>query len=286
MYANVKVTVLVDNYAAEGFEAEHGLAFWIEVVDGDGSIVKTILFDTGQSGHVLERNAEKCGIDLATADCLVLSHGHYDHTGGLKVVVNKKPTIKVYGHSKLDIERYSIKDKANPRAIDLPLEIQSVWKQLKERRQIEYTDDSVMLCDRIGITGFVKRETEYEDVGGPFYLDNKAQHDDLIEDDQSLWIRTNHGLVIVAGCSHAGIINTITQVKQVTNEERVHAVIGGFHLVNANEERMSKTIRSLRGIKILKLAACHCTGDEALMHLSKAFPENYVEVQAGRSFSF
>ena len=287
MIEQVKVSVLVDNKAEEGFACEHGLSFWLEVKDEDGGVRK-ILFDTGK-GKALKQNVLKMGIDVGEAECLVLSHGHYDHTGGLDYVMGVKEDMKVYCHSCAELERYSIGDPEDggaTRLIDMPEQIREVFKGIKRRGQITWTDEGVMLGEGIGVTGFVERESELEDVGGPFYLDKEGKVADLIEDDQTMWFKTKRGLVIVAGCSHSGVINTMKQIQRVSGVEKVYALIGGLHLVNADEKRVNWTCEQLEEIGVERICACHCTGEGAMEVMKDRFGEKFEEVKAGKVFEF
>lgn len=256
------VTILADNQAGDGFIQEHGLSLWIETPG------RHILFDTGQ-GKALEWNARALGVDLSQTDVLVLSHGHYDHTGGVPHVLKQARPIEVYAHPGVIQNRYSIRDGiAKP--VQIPREARAALDQLPARN-LHWVTEAVWLDEDIGITGPIPRQTPYEDPGGPFYLDPEGQHADLIEDDLSLWIQTRKGLVICAGCCHAGLVNTLNHIRRLTQHDHIHAVIGGFHLLNANARRLEQTLAALRSFSPEWVVPCHCTGDLAIEALKTAF---------------
>ena len=144
----------------------------------------------------------------------------------------------------------------------------------------------VMLSDRIGLTGPIPRVTGFEDTGGPFFLDPEGESPDPIEDDLALWIRTDDGLVVCAGCSHAGIVNTLDYVRGLAGGARVRAVIGGLHLLEASSQRMDRTIAALRLLEPDFLVPCHCTGEKAVAALKEAFGERVSPGAAGMTFRF
>jgi 7,8-dihydropterin-6-yl-methyl-4-(beta-D-ribofuranosyl)aminobenzene 5'-phosphate synthase len=143
-----------------------------------------------------------------------------------------------------------------------------------------------MLLQEVGLTGPIPRETDYEDPGGPFYLDPQGRQKDPIEDDLALWIQTGQGVVVCAGCSHAGIINTLCYVKRLTGGSRIRAVIGGFHLLNADARRLEQTVKALRALNPDMVVPCHCTGEEAVRVLQESLGEMVSPGAAGTSYSF
>ncbi|HOT37217.1 MAG TPA: MBL fold metallo-hydrolase [Candidatus Latescibacteria bacterium] len=271
------ITTLVDNNARNGLAGEHGFALWIET---DG---KRILFDTGQGG-VLSANARALGVSLHDADFIVLSHGHYDHTGGLPRVLDEAGGSVTCCHPEVTKPRYSVRE-GSAREIGMPEDAVRAIENLPAQR-MKWADEPLFLTNRIGVTGPIPRETAFEDTGGAFFLDPEGVHPDLIQDDIALWIRTAEGTVLCAGCSHAGIVNTASHVQRLTNGERIRAVIGGFHLLNAGRDRMEQTVASLRRFDIDKLVPCHCTGEHAVEALRDAFGERVMPGAAGMVLAF
>ena len=275
--ANTQVTILVDNQAGERLVAEHGLSLWIETED------KRILFDTGQ-GSAVENNARALGIDLGKTDILVLSHGHYDHTGGIPQALKYARKINLYCHPGVVQPRYSIRDGV-PKPIHMPQESLAAIDKLPAQ-SLHWVSQALLLSERIGITGPIPRETSYEDTGGPFYLDPQGRRPDPIDDDLALWIRTDGGLVVCVGCCHAGLVNTLNHIRRQSNGLSVRAVIGGFHLRNASRQRLDETIAALRLLEPDMVVPCHCTGEPAIALLRDALGERVSPGAVGMTYQF
>lgn len=272
--SQVKITLLVDNNAPEELEKEHGFSAWIEAGKS------RILFDTGQSG-ALQTNAEKLGIKLEDADTLVLSHGHYDHTGTLPqfLAVNKK--ARLYMADSLDIDRWSCKPGTDPRSIGIPESSRQALEALPAER-IHELHTPLYLMPGVGITGPVPRGSLIEDTGGPFYLDNTSKEDDLIEDDQSMWFETDDGIIILLGCCHAGLVNTVDYIRRISGKHKIRGIIGGMHLVNADEKRLNYTFDALKTWEPEFLVPCHCTGEEQTVSMLNTIGDKIVKPgQAG-----
>jgi 7,8-dihydropterin-6-yl-methyl-4-(beta-D-ribofuranosyl)aminobenzene 5'-phosphate synthase len=142
------------------------------------------------------------------------------------------------------------------------------------------------LTATIGVTGPIPRETAHEDAGGPFFLDQRGDRRDAIEDDQALWISTPEGLIVCVGCSHAGLINTLNCVRKVSGISGIRAVIGGFHLCQANERRMEMTLNALRSLSPGMIAPCHCTGEGAVRAIEDGMDIRVVRCHAGLRLRF
>jgi len=181
--------------------------------------------------------------------------------------------------------RYGVQPPKAARSIGIPEPARTCVAQLPAA-QVTSTTESVMLTPHIGVTGPVARETSFEDVGGPFFLDTLEKEPDPIIDDQALWIATQAGLVVCAGCCHAGVINTLRYVQQISGIERVHAVIGGFHLLNADDDRLRHTVDALRRIGPEQLIPCHCTGRGAIDVLRNALGARVRPCRSGDVFRF
>lgn len=273
----VKITIVVDNHAGEGLITEHGLSLWIET---DG---KHILFDTGQ-GKALEFNAQALDVDLSQTDILILSHGHYDHTGGIPHVLKKVQNLDVYCHPDVFQSRYSIRE-GTAKPIQMPSESKNALDMLPMQK-IHRVSQALGITVEIGITGPIPRETGFEDTGGPFYLDPEGRSADRIDDDLALWIQTVQGWVVCVGCCHAGLVNTLNQVKRLTKQDRICAIIGGFHLLNADYQRLKLTVTALQSFSPNGIYPCHCTGKEAIKALQTAFGEKVVPAYAGAKYEF
>jgi 7,8-dihydropterin-6-yl-methyl-4-(beta-D-ribofuranosyl)aminobenzene 5'-phosphate synthase len=276
MNKQVRITVLVDNTVrSPGLLAEHGLSYWIDTG------THHVLFDTGQ-GMALVPNMNRMGIDPANADALVLSHGHYDHTGALGIIFNVAVRAKLFLHPHALVERYSCReDLAHP--IGMPA---ATAQQLTASEQrLAYTIDPNEVVPGMFVTGEVPRKTQYEDTGGLFFLDAACRKVDDIHDDQALFMDTNPGLIVILGCAHAGMINTLNYVADITHRP-IHAVIGGTHLVNASADRIAQTIQSLRTINPKLLVPAHCTGPRGMAALWEAFPDQIADGCVGTQWNF
>jgi len=271
MPAAVQLTIVVDNQAGDGLVAEHGLAIWIEVDD------LRILFDTGQGG-ALPPNVTRLGLPIERADALVLSHGHYDHTGGVPFVLERAPAVQVWFHPALNVRRFSIRN-GTARSIGMPPTAITALAEIPASRA-QPVRGAERLADGVGLTGPIPRSTAYEDTGGPFYLDRAGRRPDPLDDDQALWIATPRGLVVCLGCGHAGLVNTLEQARRASGIERVHAVVGGFHLLEASAERLEQTIDVLRALAPEVVVPLHCTGERATQVLAAALGQSVI---AGRS---
>jgi 7,8-dihydropterin-6-yl-methyl-4-(beta-D-ribofuranosyl)aminobenzene 5'-phosphate synthase len=271
-----KVTIIVDNKAADGLLCEHGFSAWIEIAG------RRLLFDTGQ-GAAFAGNTDKLGIDLRTVDILVLSHGHYDHTGGVSFLIARAPTAAIYAHPAATGPRYALRDGvakpiAMPAATRTALDVHPVG--------IRWITRSQQLAIGLGLTGPIPRLTDFEDTGGPFFVDANGAQPDPIADDLALWMRTERGLVVVVGCCHAGLVNTLHHALKLSGETRLHAVIGGFHLNEASEVRLARTMAELQGLGPDLIVPCHCTGEEAVERLKQTFGERVLPGFAGAAFLF
>lgn len=264
-----RIIILVENTAsARGLLGEHGFAAWVEAGG------RRILFDTGQ-GRALAPNADRLGCALAEVDAVVLSHGHYDHTGGVEEVLSRARGAEVYLHQGAFQPRY-VKDRDSARAIRVPGNSLKALDRFEDAR-VHWATRPLELTEAVGVTGPIPRTHEIEDVGGAFFLDQACTRPDLIEDDLALWLRSPAGLVVCVGCSHAGIINTLEAVMSITGQNDIHTVIGGMHLVNASEERLRFTAEALNRIGVSQVVPCHCTGDGAA-----SFLEEHLDGQVTR----
>jgi 7,8-dihydropterin-6-yl-methyl-4-(beta-D-ribofuranosyl)aminobenzene 5'-phosphate synthase len=275
-HTTISITVLSDNRAAYGLEAEHGFSLWIEA---DGN---KILFDTGR-GKAMLSNAEKLGIDTGRADAVALSHGHYDHTGNVPWALGQAAGATLYLHPSALRSRFSIHE--TPKQIGMPRASVEAVQQLSEARR-RWVSAPAALSAHVWLTGGVPRETAYEDTGGPFFLDEAGRQTDGIPDDLSLWIQTRMGLVICLGCCHAGVINTARYIIEKARDHRIIALLGGMHLLHATEARLERTAEALKGYSIPHVFPCHCTGEAAMDFLVGGLGPSVHPGYAGMKISF
>ena len=266
------LTILSDNHAAPGLACEHGFAVLIETGG------KRILFDTGQLA-ALNANCQALDIELANIDAIVLSHGHYDHTGNLADALRIADKATLYLHPSALVERYSIRND-KPKPINMPEAAKQAIDELP-KEQIVWITEPTRLTEGVFLTGPVPRQTTFEDTGGPFFFDPEGQRPDPIEDDLSLWIEEPQGLTVLAGCCHSGIINTLDYIESVTGPKQITTLIGGMHLSAASEERLERTVESLAKRAIARLIPCHCTGQVAAERFRTELPYPVEQGYAG-----
>lgn len=274
---SLSITTLINNDMPDGLQTEHGLAFWIEYAN------RNILFDTGQS-NALIGNAETLGVDLSKTDQIILSHGHYDHTGGLEAVLESAPNAVVYLHPDAPRIRYSCHPGKPAKNIAMSSAACQGLSQAAAKTNVIYTPRPTQIGSRLTVTGPIPRHTDYEDTGGPFFFDAEGQTPDPIIDDQSLLITTPKGLVVILGCAHAGLINTLDYAKELTGQA-IYAVIGGMHLRSASDERTKKTLAALEALNIQHIAPCHCTGKSAAARIKERFGKNYLDLAENKTFT-
>jgi 7,8-dihydropterin-6-yl-methyl-4-(beta-D-ribofuranosyl)aminobenzene 5'-phosphate synthase len=264
--------------------AEHGFSVLIRVFSGGKS--SCVLFDTGGSQRGMVENAERMAISLSEVECIVLSHGHYDHFGGLEAAVKAvgKADLPIIVHENMFKTRGSTNAKGKVRQYpDFPTAEELSPARLVSTKQPSLTADG-MVC----VTGEIPRKTSFE-TG---YLQHKAfvsgawKSDPLIMDERAVTIDIKgKGLVVVSGCAHAGIMNTVTYAQQITGTRKVYAVLGGFHLAGKTfENRIEPTLEELQKINPELIVPSHCTGWKAMCAMAKTFPEAFVWNSVGNLY--
>jgi 7,8-dihydropterin-6-yl-methyl-4-(beta-D-ribofuranosyl)aminobenzene 5'-phosphate synthase len=245
-------TLVEDTVEKPDLIREHGLSLLISTPDGD------ILFDTGQSA-ALPWNAVRMGVDWKRVTSIVLSHGHYDHTGGLAGVLAETGARPVFAHPSAFAPKYS-KKTGKLRSIGVPANLDTLQGA---GMQLRTCPAPVEVAPGVLTTGPIPRVTGFEQVP-PHFLTLPAEKSDLVpdllEDDQALILGFRSAPVVVLGCAHAGIVNTLLYAAELAGTNRFSLVIGGTHLIDADEMRLQRTLEALRGFEIMKIAPCHCTG--------------------------
>ncbi len=299
----VEVTVLVDNYTdllllqstpvvkrapispPNAFLAEHGFSCLIKTVDVEEHL---FLMDVGISGTCLLRNAELLKIDLSKVEALILSHGHFDHCWALKEILPKVPKgIPLVIHP----------DAFLPRRLNLPaLKILVSAPPPDENMMIEagmevrkIREDSILGSSRLLILGEIERVTDFEKGMAGAEAEIKGQWvKDPFSDDRGVAVKVkNKGLVVIGGCSHAGIINTVKHAQKVTGVPKVHAVLGGFHLTGPMMEPViGPTIGEMKKFGPEYIVPTHCTGWRAMNHFAKEMPDQFILNTVGTTYIF
>lgn len=273
------IHVLVENTTpSTPLVGEYGLSMQVLIED------KNILFDTGAK-DALFTNSQHMGINLADIQDIVISHGHYDHTGALIPFLCKYGGRRVFAHSGIFPPRFvqgNIKDQKNIGCMF------SYQQAIDVGAEMIFIDQFTEIYPGVFLTGEIPRVTDYEDVGGNFVVQNRQELlPDRLPDDTAMVIDHRDGLIIISGCSHAGMINTITYALQQTGRSKVLAYIGGTHLIRASDERLEKTIAALKDYDVQKLIVGHCTGFYSAaalcQHLGR---DRVIKMNAGLRYRF
>ncbi|MBM3153738.1 MAG: MBL fold metallo-hydrolase [Chloroflexi bacterium] len=272
---DVKLTTLSENTAGRvGLLAEWGLSVLVEV---DGY---KVLLDTGL-GISTFYNAAVMGIDLSQIDKIVLSHGHRDHTGGLRHVLQAaRRNIDIIAHPDIWTSKYSRTFGKQEQYAGIP----HAREALEDLGAcFKLTQEPVWLTDNIVTTGEIPLQTEYEKIDAELYVKEDGQLvPDPLKDDLALVIKSPQGLVVVLGCGHRGIINTLHRARELTGVDHIRMVIGGTHLIQASRERLDLTIAELREMSVERLGVSHCTGLPAASVLFQEFGDSFFFNNAGR----
>jgi len=282
----VEAPLLESGCAADTPVAEHGLAFLVSVTSGERR--RTMLFDTGSTAGGLMHNLRALGADPAEIETIVLSHGHFDHTIGLNGLAQQlEPLPPLVLHPDVWLKRRVAIPGREP--FELPTtskeKVRAAGFEVIEQRQPCSLLDGGLLA-----TGEIERTTEFE-RGLPVqqaFRDGEWQPDPLLHDDQALVAHLRgKGLIVITGCGHAGLINTVRHARKITGVDRVHAVIGGFHLgTPAFEPIIPPTVEALGEFDPQVVVPTHCTGWRAIHALAAAFPDAFIQNSVGTRYVF
>lgn len=278
--------VMIDGDTRAGLVAEHGFSALVTVRRGDRS--HTVLFDTGVSPNGMADNMERLGVDSTDIEVVVLSHGHFDHAGGLEGLtrLRRRAGLPIVVHP-LVWSRRRVAIPEMP-AIELPTlskrSLEAEGFDVIERRQ-----RSLLLDGSVLITGEVDRTTDFE-TGFPFherFHDDTWEPDPLIMDDQALIVNVrDQGIVVLTGCGHAGAVNIARHAMRLTGTDRLHALLGGFHLGGpAFEPIIEPTVSALTAMDPALIVPAHCTGWKAQHRFAAALPEAFVPNAVGTAYT-
>jgi 7,8-dihydropterin-6-yl-methyl-4-(beta-D-ribofuranosyl)aminobenzene 5'-phosphate synthase len=274
----LRITTLSENTAgARSFLGELGLSILVETEEAN------ILFDTGQSNSA-SHNAELLGINLSQINKIVLSHGHYDHTGGLRQILRQiGKRIEIIAHPDIWAAKFKRREGQEAEYIGIPFHRQTLESLGAHFNLIR---EPVRISDNIMTTGEIPMVTDYEAIEPHLQVkEGKRFKPDKLLDDQALIINTEPGLVVILGCAHRGIINTLYHAQKLTGVKSIHTVVGGCHLIDATEERVWLTIAALKELGVQRLGACHCTGLPASAIMAQEFGDKFFFNNAGTRIS-
>ena len=274
---SLNVTVLCENTAGKrSVLGEHGLSLWVEA---DG---RCLLFDTGQ-GRTLAHNVEALGVPLERAEAIVLSHGHYDHAGGLPAALAQAGGAKLYAHPAALEAKYAREPKPPHRYLGVPREAEA--RPARSGRFVP-TPAPTEVLPGVFVTGQIPRQCPAEAGPTGYYVDATCARPDPLLDDQAMYVLCAEGVVVLLGCAHAGVVNTLDFVAATTGRSQIHAVLGGMHLGAALPARLAATADALTRYGVRLVAPCHCTGAQAVAYLWSRFPRQWVPCSAGDRFRF
>ena len=260
---------LVDTIAEPGYMPEFGLSLFIESDD------RRILFDTG-AGEALIPNAVRMGIDLNSATDIVLSHGHYDHTGGL-AKLDPPPQTPVYVGQVVAEPCWSLHDDGTKHGITMPTESQRILNKC----QVHEINTFTSIHPSMFLTGSIPRESG-EDCGGHFFSGEACTMPNLIPEEQALLLASG---ILITGCCHAGIINTVEACRKARPDIAIRTIIGGLHLRHADENRLERTADYLASLELEHLVLMHCTGENAVEYLCSHLACEVAALPAGQNLN-
>jgi 7,8-dihydropterin-6-yl-methyl-4-(beta-D-ribofuranosyl)aminobenzene 5'-phosphate synthase len=303
---NVVITIITDNYydalrpdaavtkrfrtqPGKWMHAEHGLSYFIEAtLNGKTS---GFMFDYGLDAQGVKRNMDVLGIDVGNAVAFGLSHGHFDHWGALieTLTLNRakiKKGVPLYLGEEAFERRYSLRPGTTDR-MDIGQLNRAELEALGSIRVVEIKSPTEVIPGGY-FTGNIDRVTDYEKVPPSLLVKRgDAVVVDSFPGEQAMAFNVKgKGLVVLSGCAHVGIVNTVRHVQKITGIEKVHAILGGFHLVNAKPEIIQKTVADIKGVNPDFIVPAHCTGFEATMVFSKEMAGRFILNTAGTRYTF
>ena len=268
--------------------AGHGISILVRVYEND--TMHQVLYDTGPSAELLSHNVEVLGIDLGKTDAIVMSHGHWDHFGGLIWALEEiGREIQVYAHRRMFSARRVVKERPDGRVTRDLDPIPPVEEVLNANGKLVWVEEPILLANNTLMrSGEVPRQTDFEKgvAGHQALVNGSWQHDEAIIDDGYMIAHVEgKGLVVVTGCSHAGIINMLKDARRISGVQKIHAVIGGFHLVGKdNEYRVTQTVLGLKEFNPKMLVTSHCTGWRGQHRIAQEFPDSYTASSVGHLY--
>lgn len=278
---------LAKNWYDKPLIAEHG--FCAALTLHTGGVKHRMLLDSGLDPMAASHNVDALGFDLSSCELLISSHGHVDHAGGLLNIRNKMSQTQ---RIPLVIHEHAFRNRKvkfqDGRTINLPAPSRSLLKDAGYEI-VENNSRSLWLNDRVLVTGEIPRTNNFE-KGFPNHYsevdDGEMEADPLIIDDQAIILNVkDKGLVVITGCGHAGMINTLNYAKELAGEDRIYCVIGGMHLSGGLfEPIIPRTIEELEKLKPRYIVPCHCSGLKAMTEIARKMPDAFIQNSVGTSY--
>ena len=284
------ITILIDNTAGmRGTVGEKGFSALAEIGYSNGD-AKKILFDTGPTGTNLLNNLKTLNKDLQELDCIVFSHGHWDHVWGIPALLPLENTDAfLFCHPAALDRKWCLNENGET-------EIKSIHdvispEKLRQLITIRTSPKPLELFPGVFSTGEIPRQNPHEVISrglSRIQVDGVSgpEVDQIPEDLSLLFVLADGSIVILTGCCHAGVVNTINYAREIMPFSEIAGLIGGLHLLDAPQPRLDFTVQELGKVIIREIGACHCTGPRGIHTLKNAFPEGFRDVEVGAKFEY
>lgn len=289
--ANEPDTKITKRYRAvlgKSMQAQHGLSFYAETVVGEKT--STCMFDYGMEPTGVMNNIALLGLDIGKTNAFSLSHGHYDHyTGAISILKQNQSRIAPGTPFYVGEEAFAHRYVLRPGATE-PTDYGKLSKEDIEALGLKVVEakTTVEIVPGAYVTGNIERTTSYEKMATSLQIKRgeKLEQDDMRGEQAVFFNVKGKGLVVIAGCAHCGIVNTIKHAQKSAGTDKVHAIMGGFHLINAKPELLQSTVADIKAMKPDYIVPTHCTGFRAMAAFSKEMPEAFTINTAGTKYTF
>jgi len=275
--SELKITVVIENNSSyPNLKSEHGLSFWLSIGD------KNFIFDTGASSAAAA-NMKELALSPKDAEGLIISHGHYDHTGGIESIVGDGFDGLIYLHPDALQQKFS-NSSSVARDISIPQGCKNVILDFQQANKVVLVEWPYYILDNCFMTGKIPRSFGNPPTNKVFFLDVECLNQDNLNDDMAMAIETSKGMVIVCGCAHSGIQNTIDYVLKLSQNKKIYAVLGGTHIKSKDELVLKEISDYLNSLEIAVIAPNHCTCQTAIAYLKENFKGSVIDFSGGCVF--